>query len=163
LFTRLQATNCHDTPPFVGLRLVCDQAIRPAVWRCVKIWIVLQWHHSCSKKSARGELGASWPPQQFHVRITQPVPAGCTDRAPGRHVHTAIVEASVASAELFSLSRAQRARAPCDQLSGSFPVFNRVCSGLLGQRKQCGRWITLMAQSATSLLFPRCKLQPAKF
>ena len=40
--------------PFVGLRLVCDQAIRPAVWRCVKIWIVLQWHHSCSKKSARG-------------------------------------------------------------------------------------------------------------
>ena len=39
--------------PFVGLRLVGDQAIRPAVWRCVKIWTVLQWHHSCSKKSAR--------------------------------------------------------------------------------------------------------------
>jgi hypothetical protein len=52
--------------PFVGLRLVCDQAIRPAVWCCVKIWTVLQWHHSCSKKSARGGLGASWPPQQSH-------------------------------------------------------------------------------------------------
>jgi len=66
--------------PFVGLRLVGDQAIRPAVWRCVKIWTVLPWHHSCSKKSARGGLGGSWPP--FYIRITQPVPAGCTDRAP---------------------------------------------------------------------------------
>jgi hypothetical protein len=59
--------------------------------------------------------------------------------APARHAHTAIVEASAASAGLFSLSRAQRARAPCDQLSGSLPVFHRVCSGLLGQRKPCGR------------------------
>src|SRR5262245_44194055 len=80
---------------------------------------------------------------------------------PERHAHTAIFEASVASAELFSLS--QRTRAPCDQLSGSFPVFHGVCSGLLGQRKPCGRRITLVAQGATSFLFLRCKLQPAKF
>src|SRR5262249_45779373 len=70
---------------------------------------------------------------------------------PERHAHTAIFEASVASAELFSLS--QRARAPCDQLSGSFPVFHGVCSGLLGQRKQRGRCITLTAQFAVSLLW----------
>jgi hypothetical protein len=54
----------------------------------------------------------------------QPVPAGCTDGPRGMCIPPL---ASVASAELFSLSRAQRARAPCDQL-GSFPVVNRVSS-----------------------------------
>src|SRR5215831_19918385 len=45
--------------PFVGLRLVGDQAIRPGGAALCKIWTVLQWHHSCSKKSARGGLGGS--------------------------------------------------------------------------------------------------------
>src|SRR5215471_20654948 len=77
---------------------------------------------------------------------------------PERHAHTAIFEASGAAAELFSLS--QRARAPCDQLSGSFPVFHRVCSGPLGQRKPSDRWISLMAQGATHLLRLPRKLEP---
>jgi hypothetical protein len=73
--------------------------------------------------------GHAGRPEPFHLRITHSRATGCTligILATGRHAHTAIVEASAASAGLFSLSRAQRARAPCDQLSGSFPVFHRV-------------------------------------
>jgi len=42
LFTRYQATNCHDAPPIRWNALVCDQAIRPAVWRRFKNLTVLQ-------------------------------------------------------------------------------------------------------------------------
>src|SRR5262245_3354180 len=37
--------------PIVDCVGACDQAIRPAMWRCVKILRVLQWHHSSSKPS----------------------------------------------------------------------------------------------------------------
>jgi hypothetical protein len=36
LFTQYEVTNCHDAPPIHWNALACDQAIRPAVWRCFK-------------------------------------------------------------------------------------------------------------------------------
>jgi len=36
LFTQYEVTNCHDAPQIHWNALVCDQAIRPAVWRCFK-------------------------------------------------------------------------------------------------------------------------------
>src|SRR5262245_518279 len=49
LLGRCQAVDGHDEPPNRRLRWACDQAIRPAMWRCVKILRVLQQHHSSSK------------------------------------------------------------------------------------------------------------------
>jgi hypothetical protein len=42
LLTRCQATDGHDKPPIRSNTLACDQAIRPAVWRYLKMLSVLQ-------------------------------------------------------------------------------------------------------------------------
>jgi hypothetical protein len=39
------------------MRWPCDQAIRPAMWRCAKMLRVLQRHHSSSGKPLSGTLG----------------------------------------------------------------------------------------------------------
>jgi hypothetical protein len=46
LFTRCQSTDGHDRRPRCWNTFGCDQAIGPAVWRCLKILRVLQYQHS---------------------------------------------------------------------------------------------------------------------
>ena len=65
---------------------------------------------------------------------------------------------------LLPQSRAQRTRAACDQLSGSFGVVRRACRSRVAQRNQCGCCeIARVAQGAARRLRLLRKPQPAEF